>query len=68
MQVFSLVKEDKCRLPELLSVDRRPGELLALDLFLPFLERAEFVVVLVEVLPQALKKIDDFGIYPGAVL
>jgi hypothetical protein len=68
LEVFSLVEEYESSLPELFGVNWGPVELSALDLLLPLLERAEFVIVLVEVLPEALEKIDDLRVNPGAVL
>lgn len=54
--------------PELLSVDWAPFQEFSLDLVLPLLERTKFLVVLVKVGPQTLKKGGNFLVHPVSVL
>lgn len=68
LEVFSFIEEDKSSLPELFGVNWGPVELSTLDLLLPLLERAEFLIVLIEVLPETLEKFNDLSVNPRAVL
>jgi hypothetical protein len=68
LKVVSLVEVDESGLPELLGVDRGPGELASLDLLLPLLEGRELSVVLVEEFEKSLKSRNDILVNPRAVL
>lgn len=54
--------------PELFGVNGAPAEMLLLNLLLPLVEGAEFLVVRIKLLPQALKDGSNLGIDPNAVL
>ena len=44
-----------------------PGQATSLDLSLPFIERAELLVVLIEVGEEFFKDPLDLGVNPGAI-
>ena len=67
LNVLGIIEIDEVGLPELLSVNRRPAEVLTAHLSAPFVERGELLVVLVEVIAEVLELFSDFFINPGAV-
>jgi hypothetical protein len=67
LQVLSVIKVDKGRLPEFFSVDRRPAESSARHLSLPFVEAGEFLVILVEIFEKLLKDALNSLIDPRSV-
>ena len=68
LEILRLIEIDEGRLPELLCVDRAPGELKLGDLLLPLFEGAEFLVVRIEELEQQLEVLADVLVDPGSIL
>ena len=54
LDVLSIIEINEVCLPELFGVNGRPAEVLASYLCAPFVERSEFLVVLVKVVTEVL--------------
>lgn len=67
LEVLRVVEEDEACLPELLRVDGRPRQLTPLHLCLPLVERAELLVILVEVREELLQDSFDLSVDPRAI-